>query len=105
MNIKNRQNIIDQINNLKDNRGNTISIYYEYNSNIKNKMKNNYFWIICNKEMNKILMENKNYQYFCDTTYKCIPPIFHRYKLFVISIYNLIVKKIIYVGSLLYQMN
>ena len=88
MNIKNRQNRIDQINNLKNNKGNTISIYYEYNSNIKNKMKNNYFWIICNKEMNKILMENKNYQYFCDTTYKCIPPTFHRYKLFVISIYN-----------------
>ena len=44
--------------------------------------------------MNKILMDNKNYQYFCDTTYKCIPPTFHRYKLFVISAYNLINKNI-----------
>ena len=39
-------------------------------------------------------MDNKNYQYFCDTTYKCIPPTFHRYKLFVLSAYNLINKNI-----------
>ena len=39
-------------------------------------------------------MDNKNHQYFCDTTYKCIPPTFHKYKLFVISAYNLINKNI-----------
>ena len=94
INIKNKQNILDQISNLKDNNNNPISILYEYES-LKNDKKKYYsFWIIINKEMNKILIDNKNNQYFGDTTYKCIPPTFHKYKLFVISAYNLIKKNI-----------
>jgi len=45
--------------------------------------------------MIKLLSENKNMQYFCDTTYKCIPPTFNKFKLFVISGYNFIENKIL----------
>ena len=53
-----------------------------------------HYWIIMNKEMIKILFNNTNNQYFGDTTYKCIPPTFHKYKLFIISAYNLLKKNI-----------
>jgi len=92
MNIKNRQNIIVQINNLKNRKNNLISIMYEYQIKRNNKNKNYSLWIISNKEMNKI--DNKNYQYFCNATYKYIPQTFHKYKLFIISAYNLIQKNI-----------
>ena len=45
--------------------------------------------------MNNYLVPNKNNQFFCDTTYKCIPPTFKHYKLFVVSSYDFKDQKII----------
>ena len=44
--------------------------------------------------MINILIDNKTNQYFGDTTYKCIPPTFHKYKLFIISAYNFLKRNI-----------
>ena len=44
--------------------------------------------------MNNYLVSNKNNQFFCDTTYRCIPPTFKLYKLFVVSSYDFKKKKI-----------
>ena len=43
MNIKNRQNIIEQITNLKDKNSNSISISYELQFKTKDKTKNHFF--------------------------------------------------------------
>ena len=38
--------------------------------------------------MNNYLVSNKNNQFFCNTTYRCVPPTFKHYKLFVVSSYD-----------------
>ena len=43
MNIKKRQSIIEQIDNLKDKNGNSMSISYEIQSKNKDKTKNHFF--------------------------------------------------------------
>ena len=53
------------------------------------KLKLIIFWIMLNKNMNTLLRNNKEQQFFCDTKYKCISPTFHRFKMFSISGYNL----------------
>jgi len=81
---------------MKDSNNNPISFYYEFeDTNAKTKILEKFhWWIIINKKMSKLLSENKTMQYFCDTTYKCIPPTFNKFKLFVISGYNFIGNKI-----------
>ena len=93
---KNKEDIIDLINSLKDNDNNPISYNYQYEI-LNNKTKKNEkynIWLIMTKEMNKKLKNNKSSQFFCDTTYRCIPPTFKSYKLFIISSYDFNEKKI-----------
>jgi hypothetical protein len=44
--------------------------------------------------MKKKLRNNDKSQFFCDTTYKCVPPTLKKYKLFVISSFDFIDKRI-----------
>ena len=97
--MKNRSkaNIIDQLLNLKDDKGDIIikDYIYEYTTkNNKNKKQSTMF-IIINKTMLYNLTNESITQYFGDATYHCIPPTIRRYKLYVISGFNLKEKKII----------
>ena len=83
MNVIINKKIIDEITNLKHNQNIPISNIYEYKIIKKDNSKNLHYWIIMNKETVKILIDKTNNQYFGDTTYKCIPPIFHKYKFFL----------------------
>ena len=48
-------------------------------------------------------LRNKNsYQFFGEVTYRCVPPIFRNYKLYIISGLNLIIEKkdiMLYINS------
>jgi len=82
---------------MKDYNNSPISFYYELeDTNAKNKILEKFHcWVIINKKMSKLLSENKAMQNFCDMTYKCIPPTFNKFKLFVISGYNFFENKIL----------
>ena len=72
-----------------------ISDYkYEYYIKGSNEKKNAILYIIINKAMLNNLTNESITQYFGDATYHCIPPTILKYKLFVISGFNLKDKKI-----------
>ena len=39
------------------------------------------------------IWDNNIYQFFGDSTYRCVPPTFRNYKLYIISGYNLKIKR------------
>ena len=84
------------INNLKDKNNNPISYCYQYEYLNKKTKKNKIFnlWLKMTKDMKKNLTNQTNTQFFCDTTYCCVPPTFKHYKLFIISSYNFTDKNI-----------
>ena len=94
--MKNKEDIIELINNLQDKNNNKITYSYILESKNKKTKENNnfYIWFIISKEMIKSLQNNINSQFFCDTTYRCIPPTIKNYKLFIISSYDFLEKKI-----------
>ena len=73
--------IIEQICNLKDNNNKSNSYTYEFD------------YINKRNEKQRIRNNDKS-QYFCHTTYKCLPHTLKRYKLFVISSFDFIEKNI-----------
>ena len=94
--MKNKEDIIELINNLQDKNNNKITYSYILESKYKKTKENNnfYIWFIISKEMIKRIQNNINSQFFCDTTYRCIPPTIKNYKLFIISSYDFLEKKI-----------
>lgn len=96
--MKNRakEKIITQLLELKDGKGDKIIKDYIYEYTIKNnkEKKKATMLIIINKIMLYNLTNDSILQFFGDTTYHCIPPKIRRYKLYVISGFNLKDKKI-----------
>ena len=91
--LKNRvkENIISQIINLKDNNNESICTSYTYKTINKTSFteKNCCLYIIMNKKMYNNLINSNIQQFFADTTYHAIPPTVRKFKLFVISGFNL----------------
>ena len=91
--LKNRakESIINQLINLKDCNDESICSPYTYEivSKKTGEKKISTLYIISNKIMIKNLLNLNIQQYFGDTTYHCIPPTIRKFKLFVISGFNL----------------
>lgn len=50
-------------------------------------------FLIMTKTMINEIKNNNIYQFFGDATYRCIPPTFKGYRLYIISGYNLLIKR------------
>ena len=50
-------------------------------------------FILINKNMCIGIRDNNIYQFFGDVIYRCVPPTFRNYKLYIISGYNLKIKR------------
>jgi len=77
------------------------------NMNILIKLKKNEIinmFIILNKNMALEIKNKDIYQFFGDATYRCIPPTFRGYRLYVISGYHLTLKRAIILAYILYKM-
>ena len=63
--------------------------------NLKKKFHNDILimYIILTKEMSKEIKNKDIYQYFGDATYRCVPPTFRKYRLYILSVFNLNLKK------------
>ena len=98
INMKNRakESILTQLLNMKDDNNEVICTPYKYESiNNKNKDKiNSTLFIIMNKIMISNIKNNNIQQFFTDITYHCIPPTIRKYKLIVLSGFNLRDKKV-----------
>ena len=82
-----------QLANLKEKEGNPISKSYEY-IHYKKKTKENEnlnIYIILTSRMKQEIKE-ENIQFFSDATYRCIPPTLRKFRLYVISAFNIILK-------------
>ena len=106
LNLKNKakQKVIEDLINMKDKYNENICTNYEYddvNNKINEATRKNLFLII-NKEMALNLSNSNIRQFFGDATYHCIPPTVKKFKLFIISGFDLKNKKQIYVVMLLY---
>ncbi len=66
--------------------------FNENNNNNEKIIKN--LFIILTKEMTINLLNNEIEQFFGDATYHCIPPTVKKYKLFIISGFNMKLKNI-----------
>ena len=91
-----KKSIINQLSNLVDDNNNNICKDYSYEAfNKKTKEKKiSTLFIIINIIMLQNLKNNNIKQFFGDCTYKCIPPTISKYKLYVISGFNLKERKI-----------
>lgn len=96
MKNRSKDTIIPQLMNLKDENGEKIIANYDYEYTIKNNniIKKSTLFIIINKSMLYNLTKDTITQYFGDATYHCIPPTLFKYKLYVISGFDLKSKKI-----------
>ena len=96
MKNRSKDTIISQLMNLKDENQEKIISNYEYEYKIKNNniFKKSTLFIIINKSMLYNLTKETITQYFGDATYHCIPPTLRKYKLYVISGFDLKNKKI-----------
>ena len=85
--------------NLKDKNGENIITAHTYiiSSKKNSETKLSCLYIIMNKDMATNLINSNMQQYFADTTYHCILPTIKIFKLFIISGFNVIEKKPIYV--------
>lgn len=95
--FKNRakQSIISQIINLKDDDDESICTSYTYeimNNKTKEKKIETLFLILTRNMVDNLQNDNIQ-QYFTDITYHCIPPTVRRYKLIILSGFNLKDKK------------
>ena len=77
--------------NMKDKDNINISKAYKYKvyNKFKKEEEDAIIWIIMNKEMSAALKNNNIYQYFGDATYRCVPPTFRKYRLYIISGFDL----------------
>ena len=60
-------------------------------------------FIILSKNMALEIKKKEIYQFFVDATYRCVPPTFKGYRLYVISRYHLILKRAIIFEYILIQ--
>ena len=76
----------EKIFHLKDDNGIEIAQTIDYEIKLENneteKLK---FIIIANKDMLLNLKNNLIDEFFIDTTYSCVPPSVHNFKLFIIN--------------------
>ena len=98
-NINLLNNYVNKLEDLKDNKNNKISITYPYIDENKNKK---ILWLIFEEDMRKYISNyniNSNSdkkaitQYFCDITFNCVPRSKHKYRLFVLLGYNILLNK------------
>lgn len=87
-------NIINLIENLEDKNNNKITYTYEYEhyNKIKKVSETLYMYIIINKRMAEILKNSEITQYFGDATYRAVPPTLRKFKLYIISGFNILEK-------------
>ena len=69
------------------------TIMYEHYNKITKNNDQLSMYIIMTKAMSEELRNNKIYQYFWDATYRCVPPTFRSFKLYVISGFNTLDKR------------
>ena len=82
------ENLIDENNNRM-----TYIIEYVHYNKIKKSNENLNMYIIMNKNMYNEIKNQNIYQYFGDATFRCVPPSFRTYRLYVISGFNILNKR------------
>ena len=82
------ENLIDENNNQM-----TYIIEYVHYNKIKKSNENLNMYIIMNKNMCNEIKNQNIYQYFGDATFRCVPPSFRTYRLYVISGFNILNKR------------
>ena len=90
-----KMKILSQLENLNDENNDklTKTIQYEHYNKITKKNEYLFMYIIMNKSMTEEIKNKNCFQYFGDATYRCLPPTFRNYKLYIISGFNLIEKR------------
>ena len=91
-----RDSVLSQLIDMKDDNGETICKPFNYES-INNKTKEkkvSTLFIIMNKIMINNIKNKNIQQFFTDITYHCIPPTIRKYKLIVVSGFNLKEKRV-----------
>ena len=71
--------------------------------NLKKKFHNDILimYIILTKELSKEIKNKDIYQYFWYATYRCVPPTFRKYRLYILSVFNLNLKKTMILAMIL----
>ena len=87
--------ILSKLENLKDKNDQNISykIEYEHINKFTNKTDKLFMFIIINKNMCVEIKNPNIYQFFGDSTFRCVPPTFRNFKLYIISGFNLNIKR------------
>ena len=87
--------ILSQLENLTDENNDKLikTIHYEHYNKINKKNENLLMYIIMNKNMTEEIKNKNFFSIFCDPTYRCLPPTFRNYKLYIISGFKLIEKR------------
>ena len=88
-------NIIFNLENLKDINNNNIVYINKYNhyNKITKEEDEIKMYFIMNKKMCEEIKNNDIFQYFGDATYRCVPPTMRNYKLYTITGFNFIIKR------------
>ena len=89
--IKANKDIYLQLENMKDDNNVSISNSFKYKhyNRIKKIEEDLTIWVIINKTMSSEIKNPNIMQFFGDATYRCVPPTFRRYRLYIISGLNL----------------
>ena len=92
--LRSFNNIIINLRNLKDKEGNNIITEYTYEhlNKITKNIDNLSMFFILNKRMFEQIRDKNNNQFFGDATFRCVPPTFRRFRLYIISSFNLAIK-------------
>ena len=87
--------ILSQLENLTDENNDKLikTIHYEHYNKINKKNENLLMYIIMNKNMTEEIKNKNFFSIVCDPTYRCLPPTFRNYKLYIISGFKLIEKR------------
>jgi len=93
----------DKLIELKDESKEKISYICEYKhyNKITKKDDTLIMYIILTKEMSREIKNKDIYQFFGDATYRCVPPTFRKYRLYILSGFNLQLKKTMIVAMIL----
>lgn len=92
--FKTQYNIILKLRNLKVNEGNIIikEYTYEHLNKITKNLETLSMRFILNKKMTEQIRDKNKKQFFGDETFRYVPPKFRRYRLYIISAFNLLIK-------------
>ena len=97
------KSMTDKLIELKDESKEKISYIFEYKhyNKITKKDDTLIMYIILTKEMSREIKNKDIYQFFGDATYRCVPPTFRKYRLYILSGFNLQLKKTMIVAMIL----